>query len=128
MATDKITITLQDEQLAEIRALVGAGKARSVSGFVQNAVRVALFDAAGWQEMLTDAGAQRHSGYRGCALGHLRTKDWAGGGDQRCRGSQAIRTWTEAGGNLISARQIDNTGGKCYNKHRAAALSHLYGK
>ncbi len=55
MATAKITITLQDEQVAEIHALVAAGKARSVSGFVQHAVRVALFDAAGWQEMLTDA-------------------------------------------------------------------------
>ena len=55
MATRKITITLQDEQVAEIRALVTAGKARSVSGFVQHAIRVALFDAAGRQEMLTDA-------------------------------------------------------------------------
>jgi len=55
MATAKITITLQDEQVAEIRALVAARKGRSVSGFVQHAVSVALFDAAGWQEMLRDA-------------------------------------------------------------------------
>ena len=34
MATAKITITLQEEQLSEIRTLVAAGKARSVSGFV----------------------------------------------------------------------------------------------
>ena len=55
MATVKITITLQDEQLEEIRRLVAASKAGSVSGFVQHAVRVALFDAAGWQEMLAQA-------------------------------------------------------------------------
>ena len=55
MATTKITITLQEEQVAEIRALVAAGKAPNLSSFVQHAVRIALFDAAGWQEMLTDA-------------------------------------------------------------------------
>jgi Arc/MetJ-type ribon-helix-helix transcriptional regulator len=55
MATTKITITLQDEQVENIRALVAAGQAASVSGFVQHAVRVALFDAAGWKEMLRDA-------------------------------------------------------------------------
>src|SRR6185437_9527745 len=41
MATTKVTITLQDEQLEEIRALVNAGEAASVSGFVQHAVTVA---------------------------------------------------------------------------------------
>ena len=55
MATAKVTITLEEEQLSEIRALVAAGRAGSVSGFVQHAVRVALFDAAGWQEMLAEA-------------------------------------------------------------------------
>ena len=55
MATAKLTITLEEEQLSEIRALVAAGKARSVSGFVQHAVRIALFDAAGWREMLAEA-------------------------------------------------------------------------
>lgn len=55
MATTKITITLQDDQLAEIRALVAAGQAASVSAFVKHAVGVALFDAAGWREMLADA-------------------------------------------------------------------------
>ena len=48
------------------------------------------------------AGAQRHGGYCGCARGRLRTKGWAGGGDQRRRGSQAISTWIEIGGRLIS--------------------------
>ena len=55
MATTKITITLQDEQVDEIRALVAAGEAANVSAFVKHAVGVALSDAAGWQEMLKDA-------------------------------------------------------------------------
>ena len=55
MATTKITITLEDDQLEEIRALVAAGTAASVSAFVKHAVGVALFDAAGWREMLEDA-------------------------------------------------------------------------
>jgi Arc/MetJ-type ribon-helix-helix transcriptional regulator len=55
MATAKITITLEDKQLEEIRALVAAGAAASVSAFVKHAVGVALFDAAGWREMLEDA-------------------------------------------------------------------------
>ena len=40
MATTKITITLQDSQLEEIRALVAAGEATSVSAFVQHSVGV----------------------------------------------------------------------------------------
>ena len=55
MATTKITITLQDDQVEGIRALVAAGQAASVSAFVQHAVGVALFDAAGWRETLEDA-------------------------------------------------------------------------
>jgi Arc/MetJ-type ribon-helix-helix transcriptional regulator len=55
MATTKITVTLNDDQVEEIRALVAAGHAASVSGFVQHAVGVALHDAAGWREMLQDA-------------------------------------------------------------------------
>ena len=55
MATAKVTITLQEDQLEEVRALVAAGEATSVSGFVQHAVTVALHDAAGWREMLEDA-------------------------------------------------------------------------
>lgn len=55
MATTKITITLHDDQVEEIHALVAAGAAASVSGFVKHAVAVALFDAAGWREMLEDA-------------------------------------------------------------------------
>jgi len=55
MATRKITITVGDDQIQEIRALVTAGQAASISGFVQHAVRVALSDAAGWKEMLEEA-------------------------------------------------------------------------
>ena len=55
MATTKITITLPNDQLEEIRTVVAAGRAASVSAFVQHAVGVALFDAAGWREMLKDA-------------------------------------------------------------------------
>jgi Arc/MetJ-type ribon-helix-helix transcriptional regulator len=55
MATRKITVTLQEDQVEEVRALVAAGQAASVSAFVQHAVGVALFDAAGWREMLKDA-------------------------------------------------------------------------
>lgn len=55
MATTKVTITLQNDQFDEIRALVAAGEAASVSGFVQHAVGVALHDAAGWRELLENA-------------------------------------------------------------------------
>ena len=55
MATTKITVTVEDDQLHQIRDLVGAGHAASVSGFVQHAIRIALFDAAGWKQMLSDA-------------------------------------------------------------------------
>jgi len=55
MATTKITVTLPDDQVAEIRALVAAREAVNVSAFVKHAVEVALHDAAGWREMLADA-------------------------------------------------------------------------
>jgi Arc/MetJ-type ribon-helix-helix transcriptional regulator len=52
MATKKVTVTLQREQLLAIHELVAAGKAESVSGFVQHAVDVSLADVAGWGAML----------------------------------------------------------------------------
>ncbi|SPF39129.1 conserved hypothetical protein [Candidatus Sulfopaludibacter sp. SbA4] len=55
MASAKIAITLPDDQVGEVRALVAAGKAASIYAFVKHAVGVALFDAAGWREMLEDA-------------------------------------------------------------------------
>ncbi len=47
MATAKVTITVDDAQLTEIRALVAAGEAANVSAFVKHAVSVALSDVAG---------------------------------------------------------------------------------
>jgi Arc/MetJ-type ribon-helix-helix transcriptional regulator len=55
MASKKVTITLDDEQVLLIRGLVSAGRAPSVSGFVQHAVGVALDDVAGWGAMLAQA-------------------------------------------------------------------------
>jgi Arc/MetJ-type ribon-helix-helix transcriptional regulator len=55
MATRKVTITLDEAQLDQIRSLVQAGTAASVSGFVQHAVAVALDDVAGWGAMLAEA-------------------------------------------------------------------------
>jgi Arc/MetJ-type ribon-helix-helix transcriptional regulator len=55
MATKKVTITLDEAQLDQIRALVQARTAPSVSGFVQHAVADALDDVAGWGAMLAEA-------------------------------------------------------------------------
>lgn len=55
MATRKVTVTLDETQLARIQALVRAGSAASVSGFVQHAVAVSLDDVAGWGAMLAEA-------------------------------------------------------------------------
>lgn len=55
MATKKVTVTLDELQLDRIRALVEAGTAASVSGFVQHAVDVALDDVAGWGALLAEA-------------------------------------------------------------------------
>lgn len=55
MASKKVTVTLDETQLGRIRALVAAGTAASVSGFVQHAVAVALDDVAGWGALLAEA-------------------------------------------------------------------------
>lgn len=55
MATRKVTVTLDEQQVEEIKALVKAGSAKNVSAFVQHACSVALDDYAGWDAMLTDA-------------------------------------------------------------------------
>ena len=55
MATKKITITLDEAQLDQVRSLVRAQTAPSVSGFVQHAVAIALDDVAGWGAMLAEA-------------------------------------------------------------------------
>lgn len=54
MATEKITITLDQDQVREVRELVAAGRAANVSAFIKHAVKVALYDAAGWREMLKE--------------------------------------------------------------------------
>lgn len=55
MATRKVTVTLDEDQLERVRRLVATGKAASVSGFVQHAVAVSLDDVAGWGAMLAEA-------------------------------------------------------------------------
>ena len=55
MATTKVTITLEAEQLDAIRRLVEDGKADSVSGFVKHAVTASLADVAGGGAMLKSA-------------------------------------------------------------------------
>lgn len=53
--TSKLTITLPNEQLQEIRSMVEAGRTASVSAFASHAIGIALSDAAGWREMLDEA-------------------------------------------------------------------------
>lgn len=53
--TRKVTVTLPVATLDEVRRLVEAGQATSVSGFVQHAVALALDDVAGWSLMLREA-------------------------------------------------------------------------
>ena len=55
MATRKVTVTLDEEQLERVRDLVDRGTAPSVSGFVQHAVSIALDDVAGWGAVLAGA-------------------------------------------------------------------------
>ncbi len=55
MATRKVTVTLDEAQLDQIRRIVDSGGAASVSGFVQHAVSVALDDVAGWGALLAEA-------------------------------------------------------------------------
>lgn len=58
MVTRKVTITLDEAGLERIRALVDAGAASSVSGFIGHAVGLALDDVAGWGAALADALAE----------------------------------------------------------------------
>ena len=55
MATTKITITLPDRQLQEIRKRVAAEDSPSVSGFIQQAVRKSLENAAEFRAMVEEA-------------------------------------------------------------------------
>lgn len=53
--TQKITVTLPVESVRAIRELVDSGRADSVSGFVQHAVKVSLDDISGWGALLAQA-------------------------------------------------------------------------
>lgn len=50
MATKKVTVTLDELDLARVKSMVAEGSVSSVSGFVQHAVAVALSDAELWDE------------------------------------------------------------------------------
>lgn len=54
MATVKITITLKDKQLDEIRRRVTKHESASVSGFVQHAVQRALENCAEFSAMIEE--------------------------------------------------------------------------
>ncbi len=75
MATKKVTVTLDEAALAQVRGLVESGTAASVSGFLQHAVGVALDDVAGWGALLggalEDTGGPLSDGERAWADGIL---------------------------------------------------------
>ena len=54
MATTKITITVPDRQLTEIKKRVEAREATSVSGFVQRAVQKSLENEAEFRAMIDE--------------------------------------------------------------------------
>jgi Arc/MetJ-type ribon-helix-helix transcriptional regulator len=55
MATKKITITLLDRQIEEIRKRVAAQASPSISGFVQEAVQKSLTNRAEFHAMVEEA-------------------------------------------------------------------------
>jgi Arc/MetJ-type ribon-helix-helix transcriptional regulator len=55
MATAKITFTLPDRQLEEIRKRVAAQNSPSVSGFIQQAVQKSLENAAEFRAIVEEA-------------------------------------------------------------------------
>ncbi len=54
MATRKITITLPDRQLEEIRKRVAAQQCPTISGFIQQAVQKSLENAAAFRAMVEE--------------------------------------------------------------------------
>jgi Arc/MetJ-type ribon-helix-helix transcriptional regulator len=54
MATTKITVTVPDRQLTEIKKRVAAREAASVSGFVQRAVQKSLENEAEFRAMIDE--------------------------------------------------------------------------
>jgi Arc/MetJ-type ribon-helix-helix transcriptional regulator len=55
MATTKVTVTLPDSQLEQIRERVAAQESESISGFVQHAVQQSLQNAAEFRAMVSQA-------------------------------------------------------------------------
>jgi Arc/MetJ-type ribon-helix-helix transcriptional regulator len=55
MATTKITVTLPDRQLDEIRKRVAAREFASISGFIQEAVQKSLDNSAAFRAMVDEA-------------------------------------------------------------------------
>jgi Arc/MetJ-type ribon-helix-helix transcriptional regulator len=55
MATTKITVTLPNAQLADIRKRVAAQDAPSISGFIQQAVQQSLDNEAEFRAMIDQA-------------------------------------------------------------------------
>lgn len=55
MASVKVTVTVDEEQLRRIRLLVDQGAVASVSGFFQQAVTSALDETAAWATLLSQA-------------------------------------------------------------------------
>ena len=55
MATTKITITLPDGQVQEIRKRVATGESSSISGFIQQAVQKSLENASEFRAMIDEA-------------------------------------------------------------------------
>ena len=55
MATAKITITLPDRQIEEIRRRVAAQSSPSISGFIQQAVQKSLENAAEFRATVEEA-------------------------------------------------------------------------
>lgn len=54
MATRKVTVTLDEDEIARIKDLVSRGSAKSVSSFVQRAVSNSLDADAIWSQTLAD--------------------------------------------------------------------------
>jgi len=54
MATMKITITLPDRQVQEIRKRVAAQESPTISGFIQQAVQKSLENAAAFRAMIDE--------------------------------------------------------------------------
>lgn len=48
MATKKVTVTLDEVDLARVKSMVAEGRVSSVSRFVQHAVRMSLDDVTEW--------------------------------------------------------------------------------